>query len=200
VYEIRDADTERRFLFGTGGGSPARVWQKAYRDIAGPEAQDSEADWIGVATTRLNAELVKALFAKDCPQPVVINPTEVEVFAGRIMVAAGWKPGFSSDNDAVLLAERFSAPLVINLSNIEKVYTGDPKKDPTAKPIDTISWDDFLKITGEEWKPGLNVPFDPVASKRAKLAGIKVICAKGTDLPNLKNILLGKSFIGTTIG
>jgi uridylate kinase len=202
IYEILEADAERRFVFVTGGGAPARVWQAAFREIAGRDGgaeADASADWIGVAATRLNAELVRALFARDCPQPVVIDPTAVEMFAGRIMVAAGWKPGFSSDNDAVLLAERFAAPLVINLSNVEKVYTADPRTDPNAKPLDKVSWDDFLKITGTEWKPGLNVPFDPVASARAKAAGITVICAKGTDIDNLRCILTGKPFTGTTI-
>jgi uridylate kinase len=45
--------------------------------------------------TRLNAQLVKAVFADLCPTDVVYDPTAAEVFAGRVMVAAGWKPGFS---------------------------------------------------------------------------------------------------------
>jgi uridylate kinase len=115
-------------------------------------------------------------------------------------VAAGWKPGFSSDFDAVLLAERFGAGLVINLSNIEKVYTADPKTNPGAKPIDSISWDDFRALTGDEWVPGKNVPFDPVASRRASELGLKVVCAAGRNLPNLRLILEGKPFTGTVIG
>ena len=134
------------------------------------------------------------------PNPVVYDPTAVELFSGQILIAAGWKPGFSTDNDAVLLAERFSAKQVINLSNIEKVYTDDPKKNPDAKPIDTISWEQFIRLVGTEWVPGKNVPFDPVASLRAQKAGIQVICAGGTDLNNLDNILNDCPFKGTTIG
>jgi uridylate kinase len=119
---------------------------------------------------------------------------------GRVLVAAGWKPGFSSDNDAVLLAERFGAGSVINLSNIEQVYTDDPKKNPDARPIDAISWPDFRALVGDEWKPGKNVPFDPVASRRAAELGLKVICAAGRDLENLGKILRGEAFLGTTIG
>ena len=116
------------------------------------------------------------------------------------MVAAGWKPGFSSDNDAVLLAERYSGDTVINLSNIEKVYTDDPKKNPDAKPIDSISWTDFRKMIGDEWIPGKNVPFDPIASRHAEKTGIKVICASGRNIENLENILEERPFIGTVIG
>ena len=116
------------------------------------------------------------------------------------MVAAGWKPGFSTDYDAVLLAERFQADTVINLSNIAKVYTADPKLDPKAKPIDSITWAEFGTIVGDEWTPGKNLPFDPIATKRAAELGLSVICAAGRDLPNLRSLLLrGGAFEGTTI-
>jgi uridylate kinase len=100
----------------------------------------------------------------------------------------------------VLLAEHFGADAVLNLSNIEKVYTDDPRKNPDAKPIDKISWADFRKMVGDEWVPGKNVPFDPVASRRASELGLKVICAAGRDLENLRLILEGKPFTGTVIG
>jgi uridylate kinase len=148
----------------------------------------------------LNAELVRSVFIKHCEDAVVLNPTKDGKFKGRILVAAGWKPGFSSDNDAVLLAKRFKSKTVINLSNIEKVYTADPKLDPNAKPIDSISWKDFRAMVGSEWKPGTNLPFDPVASANADKWGIRVICAAGKDLSNFEKIINGESFIGTVIG
>ncbi|MEL3906781.1 MAG: UMP kinase [Treponema sp.] len=190
----------RKLIMVVGGGGPARVYQNAYRNIVAGDASNDEADWIGIMATRLNAQLLKAVFSDVCPNPVVYDPTTVELFSGQVLIAAGWKPGFSTDNDAVLLAERFSAKQVVNLSNIEKVYTDDPKKNPDAQPIDTISWEDFIQMVGTEWIPGKNVPFDPVASLRAKKAGIQVICAGGTDLDNLDNILNDKPFKGTTIG
>jgi len=164
------------------------------------EKTSENADWIGIMATRLNAELVRSLFRDYCLVPVVTNPTVIDSFPGRILVASGWMPGFSSDNDAVLLAGRFGSKLVINLSNIEMVYTADPKKDPSAKPLTQISWKEFRKMTGDKWVPGKNLPFDPVASANAEKAGIKVICALGSNLPNLKNIINGRAFTGTTIG
>jgi uridylate kinase len=115
------------------------------------------------------------------------------------MLAAGWKPGFSTDMDAVLLAERFGADMVVNLSNIAKVYTADPKVDPSASPIDDIDWASFRRIVGNEWKPGANLPFDPVATAKAAELGLTVVCAAGRDLDNLKAILDGRPFTGTTI-
>jgi len=192
-------EKDRRLIFVIGGGGPARAYQQAYREIV-DDPDSNDQDWIGIAATRINAALIRAVFSDLCHQEVVIDPTEVHQFVGTIMVAAGWKPGFSTDYDAVILAERFGAEVVINLSNIAKVYTADPKTDPQATPIDSISWADFRKLVGDEWVPGKNSPFDPVASKRAAELGLKVICADGKDLKNLDAILREESFVGTVIG
>jgi uridylate kinase len=194
-------DPGRKLILVVGGGGPARTYQRAYRELLGDKpASAEEADWIGIMATRLNAQLLRALFADLCKLAVVYDPTKVTEFPGRIMVAAGWKPGFSTDNDAVLLAERFAAKRVVNISNIEKVYTDDPKIHPEAVSIDQISWADFRKMVGDEWQPGKNTPFDPVASKFAQKAGITVLCVGGKDMENIRNTLAGNEFWGTTIG
>jgi uridylate kinase len=198
VRAFIEADSARRFIFVVGGGGPARHYQSACREIY-PSVKNDEADWIGIMATRLNAQLIKAVMGELCNEEVVTNPMEVPPLTGRVLVASGWKPGFSTDYDAVLLAERFKADAVLNLSNIEKVYTADPKTDPSAKPIDKISWADFRAMVGDEWIPGKNVPFDPVASRHAEKIGLKVICAAGKDLDNLRKILSGEEFFGTTI-
>lgn len=198
IGKLLREDERRRFIFVVGGGGPARTWQKAYREVSGGGI-DEEADWIGIMATRLNAQLIKAVMGDWCTQDVVIDPSQVGPFVGKVLVAAGWKPGFSSDYDAVLLAERFQADKVLNLSNIEQVYTDDPRKNPDAKPIDSISWAEFRKLVGDEWVPGKNVPFDPVASRHAAKIGLTVICAAGRDLENLEKILRGEAFKGTTI-
>jgi uridylate kinase len=201
-----EKDAARRFIIVTGGGAPARVWQNAYREVAGGAANapdfNANADRIGIAATRLNAELIHAVFARWTAAPVITDPSAAPLSAseGRVLVGCGWKPGFSSDYDAALLAARSGADTVINLSNIAQVYTADPKEDPEARPIDHISWPDFRRIVGSEWIPGKNVPFDPVASAFAEEKGLKVICASGRDLDNVRNILEGRPFFGTTIG
>ena len=193
-------DSSLKLILVVGGGGPARIYQNAYRTIAGSENYDNNsADWIGITATRLNAQLLKSVFSDYCKNPVVYDPTAVESFDGRILVAAGWKPGFSTDTDAVLLAQKFGAKTVVNLSNIEKVYTDDPRKNPDAKPIDEISWADFRKIVGDEWVPGKNCPFDPIASKKAQDSGIKVICAGGKNIANIRNIIREEAYTGTTI-
>lgn len=205
---------DRRLILVAGGGAPARVYQNAYKALLETlNAQEKErlafkteahynaaCDWIGIRATRLNAELLKASFGPLCTADVVTDPTcAPTTFAGSVLVAAGWKPGFSTDNDAVLLAETYGAKTVVNLSNIEKVYTDDPRTNPNATPIDHISWADFRKMVGDEWVPGKNCPFDPIASKKAAQLGLTVICAAGKNIHNIRAILDEKPFVGTRI-
>lgn len=213
VTEWLNANEDARLILVAGGGGPARIYQNSYKKVAegfssiqkknasfaDTDALNYACDWLGIMATRLNAQILKTVFGPLCPQDVVTDPTAVSDFKGRILVAAGWKPGFSTDNDAVLLAERFAADTVVNLSNIEKVYTDDPRKNPDAKPIDNISWAEFRKMVGDEWVPGKNCPFDPIASKKAQELGLTVICAGGKNIPNIKSILDGSDYIGSTI-
>ncbi len=203
IKNYLSSDRERRIILTIGGGGVARSYINSYKEVMAslndaPSLYDG--DMIGIMATRLNAELVRSVFASLCPSPVVYDPTSIDAFEGQVLVAAGWKPGFSTDTDATILAEKFGAQMLLNLSNITKVYTADPKKYENAKPIDEIGWDAFLEMIGSEWQPGKNVPFDPIASKMAKKAGIKVVCANGKDIENIDNILNGRKFVGTVIG
>ena len=59
------------------------------------------------------------------------------------------------------------------------------------------AYDAFLNSA--EWKPGLNTPFDPIASKKAQENNFKVIVI-GNDLDNFRRVLDDKEFIGSVIG
>ena len=175
------------------------MYQDALRHID-PEAPAELQDWLGISATHLNGMLLRAVFSRYVSDELVTDPTaEGIAFGGRILVAGGWKPGFSTDTDAVFLARRFGGRTVINLSNIKKVYTDDPRKNPDAAPIDRISWPEFRKIVGYEWNPGLNAPFDPIASGIAEENGMTVIAADGRNIENTRAILEGKPFEGTVI-
>ncbi|MBP3608650.1 MAG: UMP kinase [Treponema sp.] len=201
IKDYLSNNKDDKLILVIGGGGPARIYQKAFREVAeiSETSEVDAADWIGIMATRLNAQFIKASFGELCQNDVVTDPTIPLTFSGRILLAAGWKPGFSTDNDAVLLAEKFNADTVVNLSNIEKVYTDDPRKNPNAKPLDEISWEDFRKMVGDEWVPGKNCPFDPIASKKAQELKLTVICAGGKNIKNTLAILEGKPYIGTTI-
>jgi uridylate kinase len=200
-------DETHRMILVVGGGAPARTYQTAFRAIAADapiSATDQEAasaqDWIGIMATRLNAELVRHALFPWCQDPVVYDPTGEITFRGQVLVAAGWKPGFSTDFDAVMLAERFGATTVVNLSNIAQVYSDDPRTNPDATPLEAVTWAEFRSIVGDEWTPGRNLPFDPVATRRAAELNLRVIAAAGSTMANTRAILEEKPFFGTVIG
>lgn len=190
---------KRQFFLVVGGGSTARHYRDAGTDVIGHELTDDDKDWIGIHATRLNAHLVRTIF-RDLAHPFIIKHYEIiQKVTEPVVVAAGWKPGWSTDFDSVLLCEDYGVREVLNLSNIDKVYDKDPKQFPDAKPIDKINWGKFRKIVGDKWIPGINAPFDPMAAKKAQELKVKVVVMNGYNFENLENYFNGKKFIGTVI-
>lgn len=190
---------QRGFTFSiiAGGGKTARRYQEAASIVTPLSRHD--LDWIGIHATRLNAQLLRNIFVGYAHQQVIKNPTiDIDTDA-PIIIAAGWQPGCSTDYDAVLMAKNLGATRLVNLSNIDYVYTADPKKDKDAKKIEKISWAEFRKIIPEEWDPGLSSPFDPIAAKEAEAIGLEVAIINGAKLEEFSNYLEGKHFIGSII-
>lgn len=188
----------RQFFLVIGGGNTTRHYQKAAQDVIGHELTDDDLDWLGIHATRLNAQLIRTIF-RDIAHPNLIKHFEIiRKVPEPIVVAAGWKPGWSTDYCATLLCEDYGIKTVVNMSNISQVYDKDPKTFPDAKPIDHLQWTKFRKLIGDKWSPGMNAPFDPIAAKRAHEFGLKVVVL-GKDFGNLTNYFENKSFIGTVI-
>lgn len=189
----------RQFFLVVGGGATARRYRDAGRDVLGHELSRDDLDYLGIHATKLNAHLVRTIF-RDIAHPYILKHYEIiRKVEEPIVVAAGWKPGWSTDYCAILLCQDYDVKHVINLSNIKQVHDKDPKNHQNAKPIDKLSWEEFRKLVGEEWVPGMNVPFDPVAAKRAQELGIKVVVLSGDDFDNVENYLKGQTFTGTVI-
>lgn len=189
-----------KFIIITGGGKTARKYIEAAEKIGGINNEDK--DWIGIHATRMNAHFIRTVFRKYAHPRINKNPHGLEDFYNfkeSILVAAGWRPGFSTDYDAVVIAKYFNAKNIVNLSNINYIFDKDPKKFKDAKPIKHISWKDFRKIVGNEWSPGLNAPFDPIASKLAQEKQMEVVIMNGHKLENLEYYLEGKKYKGTVI-
>jgi len=187
---------KRRFFLYIGGGKICRNYQKVLLEFG---ADDSDRDWIGINVSRLNAEVVKQVFVKDSYPKVVTDPSKKINTRKDILVAAGWKPGWSTEYCSVIIAKDSGLKTIINLTNIDYVYDKDPRKFPDAKQIKEINWKDFRKIVGDKWTPGLSAPFDPRASKMAEILKIKVVIINGKNLDRLEDFLNNKPFIGTII-
>src|SRR4030067_1261511 len=128
VREQLAKNKNRQFFLITGGGMTTRYYQAAARNVIGHQLSEDDLDWIGIHATRLNGHLLRTIF-RDIAHPVIIDdysiirkPTE------PVVVGAGWKPGWSTDYDAVCICEDYGVNTIINLSNLSKVYDKDPKK------------------------------------------------------------------------
>ena len=187
-----------KFVLVVGGGATCRQYQKAVIEVA--KLSSTNLDWLGIQTTWFNAEFVKLLFGNLAHTEVIKNPTIKIKSTKPIIIAGGWKPGCSTDKDAVLLAKNFNAKELINLSNIDYVFDKDPNKFSDAKKIEKMRWKDFRKnIVGYKWVPGANVPFDPIASGLAEKNSLTVKIVNGNNLEEVKKVLCGGKFNGTTI-
>lgn len=185
------------FLIITGGGATARRYQQALREVGDQNAED--LDWLGIHATRLNGHLLRSLFREHAYPTLITNPEKLEKTDAPIIIAAGWRPGRSTDYVATILAEKIGAKKLVNLSNIDYVYTADPKKDKNAQPITESAWTDFRKLLPPTWDPGTHAPFDPVASEEAQKLGLEVAMINGGKLDEFEKYLSGERFIGTVI-
>jgi len=195
---IDEVKKGQKFILIIGGGSTARVYQSALLETA--KVKDIDLDWMGIEATIINANFVRLMLGDLAYKEVVTNPNKKVKTNKSIIIAAGYKPGCSTDYDAVLFAKTYDAKEMINLSNIEYVYDKDPKEFNDAKIIEQIDWKTFRKeIVGDIWQPGKSAPFDPVASKAAEKLKLKVSILQGTNLSEVKKALGGKKFRGTVI-
>lgn len=186
-----------RIVLVCGGGSICRLYQNAASKLTKTNHQDK--DWIGIMATRLNAELIRVMFKEWAYEKVIYNPHEKIKTKKKIIIGAGFEPGCSTDTIAVILAKQFKASLVINTTNTDYVYDKDPNKYKGAQKLEDLSWAEYKRIIGGVFKPGMHAPFDPVASKLAMKYQMEVAIINGKNLGNLKKLLDGKKFVGTTL-
>lgn len=207
---LKFVDKGYKFIIVCGGGQTCRSYQKAAKDLARRPSlrataeglnklTSDDVDWIGIYATWLNACLIKSVFKGQAHSEIINNPVKKIIWKKPILVAGGWKPGFSTDYDAVKLAELYGIKKVVNLSDIGYIYNKNPKKFKDAEKIKKISWADFRKLIGERWVPGANLPFDPVASKIAQKLSLTLYFVEGTNLAEVEKAIIGEKFKGTVI-
>jgi len=189
----------KRFFLVAGGGKIARHYRDAAKEIVG-DITDEDLDWLAIHTTRVNAHLLRTIF-KDIAHPRIIENYNKKIYHLKepVVIGAGWKPGWSTDYDAVILARDYGGKVIINLSNTYWVYDKDPRKFKNASHIEKITWEEMEKIVGNKWIPGLSAPFDPIATQLAKKLKLTVIVTYGKDFRNLQRLMDGQSFKGTVI-
>lgn len=187
-----------KFVLVVGGGQLSRTYQKAAAKIA--RLTDNDKDWIGIHATRLNAHLLRTVL-RDVADPVVIDEEKrIKRLAYPVTIAAGWRPGWSTDYVAVTLAKKFGAGETVIAGKPAHVYDRDNRTYKNAKPLPELSWRAYKKLIPAKWSPGAHAPVDPIAARRAEKEGTRAIVIDGRDLTNFRNLLSGKDFKGSIVG
>lgn len=194
---LSHVENGKKFVIICGGGKIARNYQNAAKELSSPS--NTDLDWIGIASLKLNAELLRVVFGEYAHDKVVDDLESKFSFERPIVIGSADKPGRSSDWDAVAAAQTVGAKKIINLSNIDHVYDSDPRVNKDAKKFEKISWADYEKLIPKEWNPGLSTPFDPVASRLAQKDSMEVVIMNGKPIDNLVKYLNGEKFAGTII-
>jgi uridylate kinase len=168
-----------------GGGSLARDFISVATDLGLKEAQ---RDWAAIHVSRLFAQLfLLQLGDVGCKTvPVNLDAAEACLLDGKIVIMGGLYPGMTTDSVAALIGERIHADLLIKGSNVDGIYTKDPKKYSDAEKLDKIKFDDLGKIFKMNiHKAGINQVIDPEAIKILQRCRLRTIIVDGYETKNL---------------
>ncbi|MFH0954722.1 MAG: UMP kinase [Candidatus Micrarchaeota archaeon] len=186
-----------RFAVVVGGGRPARFAIEAAKEA---RATLFECDELGILATRQNA----LLFSKFLPNSRYMLPTKL-LSIGSVLkkntvpVMGGLFPGHTTDAVAALLAEKWSGT-VVNLSNVDGVYSSDPKTNSRARLYRELSFEKLFEIVAKQsLEPGTHVPLDLLACMIVKRSKVPVIFVNGNTLENFESAVQGKPFNGTVV-
>lgn len=196
--EILSLDLQKYQLgIVVGGGKIARKYIAAARQLG---ASETFCDELGIMITRQNARLlISALGDAVYSQPPhTLEDAMKGIEAGKIIVMGGLKPGQSTNAVAASLADRMTAKVLINATDVEGVYSEDPKINPNATKFDKITPEQLKSLVKDERKAGKYPLFDRVALSIISRSKIPTIIISGMDPQNIIKVLRGSS-LGTEI-
>ena len=146
--------TDEGVTFGIiiGGGN---IWRGA-----GKAMDRTKADHMGMLAPVINSlafqtaleeagvptRVMTALQMNQIAEPYIRNKAVSHLEKGRVVIigCGTGNPYFSPDTAAVLRAAELDADIVLFAKNIDGAYTADPKKDPSAKKIEAMTYDDII--------------------------------------------------------
>jgi uridylate kinase len=184
----------------TGGGRTAREYIRLGRALGLTEV---ELDEIGIDVTRLHARILAARIGPPTPAhpPTTIAEAVREVHRASPVVLGGTEPGHTTDAVAALLAVRLRAVRLVNATRVDGLYDRDPRKDPTARRLDRIGFEEFRRIVqaSSSGEAGQEFVFDRLGAEALSRARIPVAIVNGRELGNLEAALTGQPFQGTLV-
>ncbi len=132
-----------------------------WRGRSNQQMDRTRADYIGMLATTMNAltvqdaliqngvecRVMSAIEMRQVAEPFIRNRAISHLEKGRVVIFASGtgNPYFSTDTCAALRALEIKAEVIFKATNVDGVYTADPKKDPDAKKLHHIHYIDILK-------------------------------------------------------
>ena len=185
-----------------GGGN---FW-RGVQDSGG-KIERTRADHMGMMATVMNClaladtleqmsvpvRVQTALEIKAVAEPYIRLKADKHLKNGRVVIfgCGTGSPYFSTDTAAVLRAAEIGAEVILLAKNIDGVYTADPKLDPEARKLDSISYSDMLAQR-------LAV-MDSTATSLSMDNDIPVILFALEDPENIVRVVTGEK-VGTIVG
>lgn len=139
-----------------GGGN---IWRGGRQEVEAIHRTTS--DYIGMLATIINAMALQAslenlniptrmqtaIEISQIAEPFIRRKAIRHLEKGRIVIFAGGtgNPYFTTDTAAALRASEINASFLLKATQVEGVYTSDPKKNPKAKPIKKLSFKEAIR-------------------------------------------------------
>ena len=177
-----------------------------WRGRQGVDMDRHTADSMGMLATCVNALMLKDAFVRAGMDACVLTSVAMTAFAeeytvararayldaGKVVVLGGGLglPYFSTDTASALRAAEMEADVMLMAKNIDGVYTDDPKTNPNAVKLDTISCREILR-------DGLRC-IDSTAAALCMDAHIPVLVFGLDDPENIYRAVAGEN-LGTLI-
>lgn len=184
-----------------GGGNLFRG-----RNMIDDKFDRAQADFIGMLGTVMNglalqgelnslgvqSRVMSSLHIDQACEPYIRLRAIHHIEKGNIVILVGGtgRPFFTTDTTAALLAAELNCEILLKGSNVDGVYTADPKIDKGAKIYTSLSFHEALT-------QGLMV-MDDTAFAVCKREKIPIIVFNVNDLKNVERILNNER-IGTLV-
>jgi uridylate kinase len=193
IREVIDLGVQVAIVIGGGN---------IFRGIAASAAgmDRATADYMGMLATIINALALQDALEKASLQTRVLSAIEMRAVAepyirrrairhlekGRVVIfAAGTgNPFFTTDTAGALRAVEIGADVIVKATKVDGIYSADPKKDPTARRIERVSYIEVLN-------QGLGV-MDTTAISLCMDNKLPIVVFDLTQAGNIKRLVLGE--------
>lgn len=195
---LKDLTKEVEMIVVVGGGKPSRYYATMGRALGGT---DYQLDDICITITRANAGLLAVALGNTAYNGI---PTEVKDCVSHktndnIVVMGGTEPGHTTDAVSAMIAKEWKADRIVNASNVDAVYSDDPRKNPDAERFGKITIEKLKSVVYTDHQAAKSCVFDPLGVKIAMESKIDLFMINGRNFKELKNAILGKDIEGTFV-